>query len=116
MLTRSDSTGIFRSLLSNWTATYAVGAPPAWDLCTRSERLWPLSSLGLSSPKENFRASRILDLPEPLGPVITVKPVPRLIETFLLKVLKPRMSIFLMNTKAGGSEIVWLEGLAGAGE
>ncbi len=42
----------------------------------------------------------MLDLPDPLGPVMTVNPVPRLMETFLLKVLNPRMSILLMNTKA----------------
>src|SRR3989442_5506804 len=43
----------------------------------------------------------MLDLPDPLGPVMTVNPVSRLMETFLLKVLNPRMSILLMNTKAG---------------
>src|SRR5437867_13411085 len=42
----------------------------------------------------------MLDLPEPLGPVMTVNPVSRLTETFLLKVLNPRRSILLMNTKA----------------
>src|SRR5438552_19096032 len=91
IVTRAESSSSFRSVLSNWTATYAERAPSPCDLWTRSDRLLPRSSLGLSSPSANFRESRMLDLPEPLGPVITVNPVPRLMETFLLKVLNPRM-------------------------
>src|SRR5881296_3359653 len=52
----------------------------------------------------------MLDLPEPFGPVITVNPLSRLIETFLPNVLKPRISILLMNAKAAGSRVLGYKG------
>jgi len=55
-----------------------------------------LSSFGLSSPRANLTESITLDLPEPLGPVMTVKPRSSEIETFFSKVLKPLSSILLM--------------------
>ena len=63
------------SWLSNCTATHAECVVDAWaPLWIRSPIVSPLSSFGLSSPRANFTESRMLDLPDPLGPVTIVSP------------------------------------------
>ena len=50
-------------------------------------------SFELNSPKANFTESITFDLPLPFGPVITVKPCSKWIDTFLRNVLKPLISM-----------------------
>ena len=92
-VTKSFSIAKNLSLLSKDIETLHDFGPlffllPSWKPCISCFNFLALKSFVERDPKMKSIASVMLDLPEPLGPVIQVKPGPRGTVTWPLKDLK----------------------------